>query len=98
MASADVVGSRVSPGLADGETALRGLSHELQLDPFAALFEVAESLPIVLAALTAVPCAHPGAHSLCPPQPLCSGGPTLQRCSGQAASAATPTGLAHFGQ
>src|SRR6266700_1885825 len=70
MASADVVGSRVSPGLADGETALRGLSHELQLDPFAALFEVAESLPIVLAALTAVPCAHPGAHSLCPPLPL----------------------------
>jgi hypothetical protein len=43
---ADVVGLHVSPGLADGEAALGGLCHELQLDPFAALFEAGETLPM----------------------------------------------------
>jgi hypothetical protein len=49
----------MSPGLADGETAARRLRHELQFDPFAALLEVAESLPAVLRVLTAFPCTHP---------------------------------------
>lgn len=43
---ADVVGARVSPGLADGEAALGSLAHELQLDPFAALFEAGEAFPV----------------------------------------------------
>lgn len=45
---ADVVGLRVSPRLCDGETALGGFCHELEFDPFAALFEAAESIPVVL--------------------------------------------------
>lgn len=48
MLNADVVGLRVSPRLADGKTAPRRLRHELQLDPFAALFEAAESIPFVV--------------------------------------------------
>jgi hypothetical protein len=61
---ADVVGLRVSPRLADGETALRGSCHELQLNPFAALFEVAESIPVVLAVLADFLCSHSCAHPL----------------------------------
>jgi hypothetical protein len=43
---ADVVGARVSPGLADGEMAQCGLRHELQFHPLAAFFEASESLPM----------------------------------------------------
>ncbi len=39
---ADVVGLGVSPRFADGEMVQRGLRHEQQFYPFAALFEIAE--------------------------------------------------------
>ena len=44
---ADVVGLGISPGLADGEAALGCRRHELQFDPFAALFVTSEFLPIL---------------------------------------------------
>ena len=47
-----VIRERVSPWLDYGESVLRGLCHELQLYPFAALFEVCEALPIFHVALT----------------------------------------------
>lgn len=51
---ADVVGQYVSPRLADGEAALRGRGHELQLDPFSALLEAGESFPIFHVPLTSL--------------------------------------------
>ena len=59
MFDADVVGLRVSPGIADGEAALGGLRHELQFDPFAALFEAGEAFPMFHCVLTVSPVVVP---------------------------------------
>ena len=61
MLNADII-RLYAPRFADGETAPRRQRHELQLDPFAALFEVAKSVPVVL--LTAFPSTHPRAPLL----------------------------------
>jgi len=87
---ADVVGSRFSPWPGDGEAASGRLRHELQLDPFAALFESLEVDPVVVVAVAAFPCTHPCVNPLCSreiPTLLRSAKiPTLRLRSGQAFS------------
>jgi hypothetical protein len=80
--NADVVRSRVSPGLADGEAALGCLRHEFQLDPFAAFFETGKSLPVLHLFPSKSACKSPCPGIVCGkppllPKPVRSGAPSI---------------------